>query len=71
LGVLCDTSRSMSGYWAKVADGWNSIVKKLDGGVSIILFENKASRHTGKTLPLYQPQLGGTNIIAGMDELEK
>ncbi len=69
--LLCDTSGSMSGYWAKVASGWNNLVSKLDGTVTIILFENKAFRYAGKTLPLYQPQSGGTNIIAGMDELEK
>lgn len=69
--LLCDTSGSMSSYWAKVANGWNSLVEKLDGTVSIILFENKAFRYQGKTLPLYQPQSGGTNIIAGLEELEK
>jgi uncharacterized protein YacL (UPF0231 family) len=69
--LLCDSSGSMSGYWAKVANGWNSLVEKLNGEVSIILFHNHAFRYTGRTLPLYQPQLGGTNIIAGMDELEK
>jgi hypothetical protein len=69
--LLCDTSGSMGGYWAKVANGWNSLVDKLDGTVGIILFESKAIRYAGKTLPLFQPYSGGTNIIAGMDELEK
>lgn len=69
--LLCDTSGSMGSYWAKVANGWNSLVEKLDGTVSIILFENKAYRYAGKTLPLYQPHSGGTNIIAGLEELEK
>jgi hypothetical protein len=69
--LLCDTSGSMGSYWAKVANGWNSLVEKLDGTVSIILFENKAFRYAGKTLPLYQPHSGGTNIIAGLEELEK
>lgn len=69
--LLSDASGSMSGYWAKVAKGWNSLVEKLDGGVSIILFGNKAFRYSGTILPLYQLQSGGTNIIAGMDELEK
>jgi len=69
--LLCDSSGSMSSYWSKVAMGWNNLVDKLNGSISIILFENKAFRYAGKTLPLYQPQSGGTNIIAGMDELEK
>lgn len=69
--LLCDSSGSMASYWAKVANGWNSLVEKLDGTISIILFENKAFRYAGKTLPLYQPQSGGTNIIAGLEELEK
>lgn len=69
--LLCDSSGSMGSYWAKVANGWNNLVSKLDGTVSIILFEDKAFKFTGKTLPLYQPHSGGTNIIAGMDELEK
>lgn len=69
--LLCDTSGSMGTYWAKVAQGWNSLVEKLDGTVSIILFENSAFIHPGKTLPLYQPRSGGTNIIAGLEKLEK
>ena len=69
--LLCDSSGSMRSYWAKVANGWNNLVSKLDGSVSIILFENLAFRYPGKTLPLYQPKSGGTNIIAGMEELEK
>lgn len=69
--LLCDTSGSMSGYWSKVANGWNKLVEKLDGTVTIILFESHAFRYAGKTLPLYQPHSGGTNIIAGLEELEK
>ena len=69
--LLCDTSGSMSNYWAKVANGWNSLVEKLDGTVTIILFDNNAFIYAGKTLPLYQPKKGGTNIIAGLEELEK
>lgn len=69
--LLCDTSGSMSSYWAKVANGWNGLVEKLNGTVSIILFESRAYKFMGKTLPLYQPYSGGTNIIAGLEELEK
>lgn len=69
--LLCDSSGSMSSYWAKVAKGWNNLVEKLDGTISIILFENKVHRFSGKTLPLYQPKSGGTNIIDGLNELEK
>jgi len=69
--LLCDTSSSMSGYWAKVANGWNSLVEKLDGTISIILFDNGVHNYPGKILPLYQPYLGGTNIIEGLKELEK
>lgn len=69
--LLCDSSGSMSSYWAKVAQGWNNLVEKLDGSVSLILFSDNAFRYAGKTLPLHMPQSGGTNIIAGLTELEK
>ena len=69
--LLCDSSGSMSSYWAKVAQGWNNLVEKLDGSVSLILFSDNAFRYAGKTLPLHMPQSGGTNIIAGLIELEK
>lgn len=69
--LLCDSSGSMSTYWSKVANGWNTLVEKLNGSVSLILFESVAFKLSGKTLPFYQPRSGGTNIIAGLDELEK
>ena len=69
--LLCDSSGSMGSYWAKVAQGWNNLVEKLDGSVSLILFSDNAFRYAGKTLPLHMPQSGGTNIIAGLTELEK
>ena len=69
--LLCDTSGSMGSYWAKVASGWNKLVEKLDGTVKIILFHTNAFTYPGKILPLYPPQQGGTNIIAGLEELEK
>ena len=69
--LLCDTSGSMNIYWKKVASGWNNLVEKLDGTVSIILFDDKSFKYDGKTLPLYKPRSGGTNIMAGIDELEK
>ena len=47
------------------------MVEKLDGTVSIILFEDISFRYAGKTLPLYHPKSGGTNIIAVLEELEK
>lgn len=51
--LLCDSSGSMNPYWINVANGWNKLVEKLDGTVSIILFDNKVYRYKGKTLPLY------------------
>ena len=69
--LLCDSSGSMSSYWAKVAQGWNKLVEKLDGSTSLILFTDQAFRLAGKTLPLHMPQSGGTNIIKGLEELEK
>jgi uncharacterized protein with von Willebrand factor type A (vWA) domain len=54
--LLCDSSGSMSSYWAKVAQGWNNLVEKLDGSVSLILFSDNAFRYAGKTLPLHMPQ---------------
>jgi hypothetical protein len=69
--LLCDSSGSMGSYWAKVAQGWNNLVDKLDGSVSLILFSDNAFRYAGKTLPPHMPQSGGTNIIAGLTELEK
>ena len=69
--LLCDSSGSMSEYWAKVANGWNGLVEKLDGSVSLILFSNTAFRHPGKTLPLHMVQSGGTDILKGLEELER
>ena len=69
--LLCDSSGSMGSYWAKVAQGWNNLVEKLDGSVSLILFSDNVFRYAGKTLPLHMPQNGGTNIIKGLEELEK
>lgn len=69
--LLYDSSGSMISYWTKIAKSWNKFVEKLNGSTSIILFSNNAFRHTGKTLPLYMLQSGGTNIIAGLNELEK
>ena len=69
--LLCDSSGSMGSYWAKVATGWNKLVEKLDGSVSIILFSDNACSYAGKTLPMHMPQSGGTNIIKGLEELEK
>lgn len=69
--LLCDSSGSMCSYWAKVAQGWNNMVEKLDGTFSIILFADNVFRYAGKTLPLHMPQSGGTNIVAGLTELEK
>ena len=69
--LLCDSSGSMSSYWSKVAQGWNNLVEKLDGTISLILFADTAFRYAGKTLPLHMPQSGGTNIIKGLEELEK
>jgi hypothetical protein len=43
----------------------------LDGSVSLILFSNIAFRHAGKTLPLHMIQSGGTDILKGIEELEK
>lgn len=69
--LLCDSSGSMGSYWAKVAQGWNNLVEKLDGTVSLILFSDNAYRYDGKTLPPHMPKNGGTDIIKGLTELEK
>jgi predicted RNase H-like HicB family nuclease len=69
--LLCDSSGSMGSYWAKVASGWNKLVEKLDGSVSLILFSDNAFRYPGKTLPLHMVKSGGTDIISGLNELEK
>ncbi len=69
--LLCDSSGSMDSYWAKVASGWNNLIEKLDGSVSLILFSEIAYKYAGKTLPLNMLYSGGTDIIAGLNELQK
>lgn len=54
----------MKPYWISVANEWNKLVEKLDRTVLIILFDNEVYRYKGKTLLLYQPKSGRTNIIA-------
>jgi len=69
--LLCDSSGSMGEYWTRVAKAWNKFVENLNGSVSIILFADQAYRYAGSTLPLFMPYSGGTNIIKGLEELEK
>lgn len=69
--LLCDSSGSMSSYWTKVAKGWNNLVEKIDGTVSLILFSDDVYKCPGKTLPYVMPNSGGTNIVKGLEELEK
>lgn len=69
--LLCDASGSMNPYWSMVANTWNNFVSKLDGSVNIILFESDVVQYAGKTLPLHNPRGGGTDIIKGLDELER
>ena len=69
--LLCDASGSMNGYWAKVASEWNKFVEKLDGSVSILLFDSVVSKYAGRTLPLVNPRGGGTDIVTGLNELER
>jgi hypothetical protein len=69
--LLCDSSGSMSSYWSKVVKGWNKLTETLDGSISIILFSDCVYKYPGKTLPPNQPYGGGTNIIWGLEQLEK
>ena len=68
--LVADSSGSMSGYWMNMAKGWNRMVEGLDGEVSILLFDSVVHRLTGRILPIVQPFSGGTDIMAGINELE-
>lgn len=70
--LLCDASGSMKSYWYFVEQYWDTLVNKLNGEFTLILFSDRAKVYNEtKTLKNIKPDFSSTNIIKGLEELRE